>query len=235
MSQAMIGNSPPLSIHVPVKQIKLDLACGQCPVCEGVKFPDGIVPPHEDGFEGVDLYAPKAKHKFNLLKFPWPFADDSVDELFCSHFIEHIPMVYVSQDNGHSHVQDEVFSKDLLMAFFDECWRVLKDGGMLKVITPSARSDRAFQDPTHRRFIVAPTFCYLWKKWRTDNKLDHYNVKCDFDFSVDPSFLIQPQCCSYHMNAPIQGRHESVQGKEFMHYWNMMMDWTAKLIARKNR
>ena len=56
--------------------IKLDLGCGLNP---------------REGFEGVDLYGDKAKHKVDLFKFPWPFVDNSVDEIACSHLLEHIP------------------------------------------------------------------------------------------------------------------------------------------------
>jgi hypothetical protein len=45
-------------------------------------------------------------------------------------------------------------------------------------------STRAFQDPTHRRFIPAATAYYFNKQWREVNKLDHYNVVCDFDFQI---------------------------------------------------
>ena len=58
------------------RELKLDLGCGQ-----NVR----------EGFEGVDLYGDKAKHKVDLFKFPWPFKDGSVDEINCSHFMEHIP------------------------------------------------------------------------------------------------------------------------------------------------
>ena len=56
--------------------IKLDLGCGLNP---------------REGFEGVDLYGEKAKHKVDLFKFPWPFKDASVDEIHASHFLEPIP------------------------------------------------------------------------------------------------------------------------------------------------
>lgn len=72
----------------------------------------------------------------------------------------------------------------MFFAFFDEIYRILKPGGKARIIFPCATSTRAFQDPTHRRFIPEQTVYYLTKKWREDNKLDHYNVDCDFEFEV---------------------------------------------------
>ena len=67
---------------------------------------------------GVDI-AGDCDIKHDLFnEFPYPFEDNYADEIFSSHFIEHIPMEYV---NG----------KDKLFAFVDECYRILKPGGKL--------------------------------------------------------------------------------------------------------
>ena len=87
----------------PVGPVKLDFGSGNnC----------------KDGFEGVDLYADAAKHKVDLFKFPLPWETGSVDEINCSHFIEHIP-------------------QELRWPFFEECYRILKDGGIMQIIVPN--------------------------------------------------------------------------------------------------
>lgn len=174
--------------------IKLDLASGQVP---------------REGFEGVDAFAPNAKYKINLLKFPWPWMDSSVDEIHCSHFIEHIPM-------------EEYEGQDLLFAFFDECYRILKPNSTMTVICPSARSNRAFQDPTHRRFIVGETFLYFNAEWREMNKLNHYNVNCNFVSQIIP--LVIPEVHQYE---------PQVQKLWINHYWNVVADWQALLQVIK--
>lgn len=176
-------------------KINLDLACGQSP---------------REGFESVDAFAPNAKYKVNLLKFPWPWADSSVDEIHCSHFIEHIPM-------------EEVDGKDMLFAFFDECYRILKPTGKMTVICPSARSNRAFQDPTHRRFIVAETFLYFNAEWRLANKLDHYHVNCNFKSTVIPMVL----------QAAIDQKKPEELNMMVHHYWNITLDFQGTLIPIK--
>lgn len=166
-------------------KVKIDLACGQN------KQPDHI---------GVDI-AGDCDIKHDLFNnFPYPFEDNYADEIFSSHFIEHIPMEYI---NG----------KDKLFAFMDECHRILKPGGILKLIFPNALSVRAFQDPTHRRFIPAMTVYYFSKEWREVNKLDHYNCECNFSFVVGEA--INP----YWQN-------RSTEAKQFaaMSYWNVVDD-----------
>jgi len=39
-----------------------------------------------------------------------------------------------------------------------------------------------WQDPTHTRAISENTFAYLKKECRESDKLDHYNIECDFAF-----------------------------------------------------
>lgn len=187
----MLTNAP--KIAAPARELKLDLACGQSP---------------REGFEGVDVWE-GAKHRVDLLQFPWPWETSSVDELHCSHFIEHIPM----ETRG---------GKDLFFAFFDECWRIVKPGSRMTVICPNARSNRAFQDPTHRRFIVAETFLYLHKPWREAQKLGHYNVECNFHVQCDP---IVP--------AEITLLHPEAQMRRFTESWNTILDWQAVLTPIK--
>lgn len=196
--------------------VRYDLACGQNP---------------RDGFTGVDLYAISAPVHFDLLKFPWPWPDSSVDELHCSHFIEHIPArnvevgdIIKGTEDGGMLTDARAVGKDFLFAFFDECYRVLKPGGTMTVLCPNARNNRAFQDPTHRRFIVAETFLYLHEPWRKANKLDHYKVECDFDVQCDP---VVP--------AEFTLLHPEAQMRRFTESWNVILDWQARLVSRKSK
>ena len=65
-----------MQIEPNTKPLKLDLGAGQSP---------------REGFEGVDLNAPNPAHRVDLFSYPMPWEDSSVDELHCSHFIEHLP------------------------------------------------------------------------------------------------------------------------------------------------
>jgi hypothetical protein len=189
--------------------VKLDFACGTRP---------------KEGFEGVDLYAPLAPHKVDLFKFPLPWKDNSVDEIYCSHFVEHLPARDVERRDLTDPVYERFLSQDFLLAFFDECWRILKAGSTMMVIVPSGRSDRAYQDPTHRRFIVAETFGYLNKEVREQMGLGHYNVRCNFATSINPT-----------VDSALNLRHPEVQALKFREAYNVVCDWHATLIVRKDQ
>ncbi|MDD3159861.1 MAG: class I SAM-dependent methyltransferase [Candidatus ainarchaeum sp.] len=82
--------------------MKLDVGCGQ--ICK-------------PGFIGVDYkkYNDKIKFIVNLNKSKLPFKDNSIEEIYCSHVLEHL-------DNP--------------METIGEFYRVLLKGGKLKIIVP---------------------------------------------------------------------------------------------------
>jgi len=125
--------------------LRLDIACGKN---------------KRDGFIGVDIWE-GADIVCDLENFPWPFADESVDEIYCSHYIEHTPD---------------------LIAFANEIYRIMKIGATAYILAPYYSSIRAWQDPTHVRAISENTFLYFDKEWRLRNNLDHYPISADFDF-----------------------------------------------------
>ena len=176
----------------PVGPVKLDFGSGNnC----------------KDGFEGVDLYADAAKHKVDLFKFPLPWETGSVDEINCSHFIEHLP-------------------KDIRWQFFEECYRILKDEGIMQIIVPNWKSERAYGDNSHIwPPITTMTFYYLNKGWREQNKLTYgaYDIKCDFDFAVGPSG-IYPQFAQ---------RAQEAMMYAVTHYLETYADMWATLTKRK--
>lgn len=144
--------------------VKLDLACG------GRKTP---------GFIGVDIVQMDGVDVVhNLSQFPWPWENESVEEIHCSHYVEHVP--------------------DLLK-FMDEAARILIPGGKMTVIAPYYTSMRATQDPTHVRSISEATFLYFNKGWRDQNLLAHYTVTCDFDFSY--SYVMTPEWAARNQEA----------------------------------
>lgn len=203
---SIVASAPrALELVKPTVVLKLDLAAGQ-----NVR----------EGFEGVDIFE-GSTHVMDLLRFPWPWADNSVDELHCSHFVEHLPMEFVDE-HGNYVPCGTPGAKDMFFKFFDECWRILKPGGWFTVIVPCLRNNRAFQDPTHRRFLPAEAFFYLFKNFRDVNKLNHYNVQCNYEGSINPTV-------SQDMNL----RSQEVQTRMFNESWNAIADWHVKLQALK--
>lgn len=155
-----------------------------------------------EGFIGVDIAKlPSVDIVQDLTKFPWPFKDNSVDEAHCSHYVEHTPN---------------------LMAFMNEVYRILKPGGQIMIIAPYYNSMRCWQDPTHLRAISEATFLYYNKKWRDDNKLGHYPIACDFDYSY-----------GYNISNPRwQTANEEARNFAIRHYVNVVDDIQAVLVKR---
>jgi SAM-dependent methyltransferase len=158
----------------------------------------------------------------DLFTFPWPFEDNSVDEVHCSHFIEHIPLRDVEARDIVSNAGQGYAGHDMLLVFFDELYRILKPTGKATIVWPALQSKRAFQDPTHRRFIPDFTMAYLSKSERKGMKLDHYPVSCDFVASVgysapDTLSLLHPEAAARRM-------HEG---------WNVIYDYIATLTPIK--
>lgn len=152
-------------------------------------------------FYGVDIAkAPGVDLVYDLEKFPWPFPDNSVETAVCVHYIEH--------------------TKDIIK-FMDELYRILKPGATIIIRAPYYNSMRAWQDPTHTRVISEATFFYYNKDWREANKLDHYPIKADFDFSF-----------GYDFTPDWAMRSEEARAFAVRHYTNVVMDIQVVLVKK---
>lgn len=101
--------------------------------------------------------------------------DNSVDLIMAHHLIEHI-----------RHVDGEV----IWFAFFEECWRVLKDNGRIDILSPHGDSLWAWADPGHTRAIYPETFIFFLAETYMDllkegNRLSNtpYFPKCNFSIA----------------------------------------------------
>lgn len=191
---------------------RLDLGCGQSP---------------REGFEGVDIAGGKAVHVVDLFKFPWPFEDESVLEIHASHFLEHVQArevevrdmadPFVGRD-AQKKFDERFLGQDMLFACMDECHRILVPDGWMTAIVPFGRSSRAFQDPTHRRFLMQETFSYFSAEWRKSQALDHYRVRCNF--AIEPAYSTEQEESL---------RHAEAHAMRLKHYWNVALDLHVKL------
>lgn len=190
------------------KPLLLDLACGQN---------------KREGYFGVDVVDTEAADQVvDLDVFPWPWEDGSVDGIHSSHYVEHTPMYRPDGQDG-------------LIAFMNECHRILRkpvgapgedgyvEGGSMTIIHPYAMSTRAFQDPTHRRFIPETTWYYFNQEWMKANGLDHYPITADFD-------VVVIQGLGYDQS--FQSRSAEAQQFARTHYWHVIADLQVELRAR---
>lgn len=158
-------------IYREPKEIRLDLGSADRPA---------------PGFEGVDIVPGLTDHCFDLCNGkPWPFPDNSVSELRSSHQIEHIDAVYLDLGGGKR--------IDALLWFFDEAFRVAKPNALFTVQWPALQNVRAFQDPTHRRFIPAEMITYLAREGRQAMGVEHYGATCNWIGTVAPTIRPDPE------------------------------------------
>ena len=191
----------PIPVVTPEPEgFKLDLACGAKAA---------------DGFKSVDAFEPSAEFRVDLVSGErWPFDDNSVDALRCSHFIEHI-------EKGNRH-KTYTAQGNLFLFFFEEAYRILKPGGKFDLVWPALQNVRAFQDPTHCDYIPVQRMLYLDKAWRDANQLDHYLVHGRaLDFKMVSANPTIPQTEA--------DKPDVVQAQNMNDHWNVLQDWVVTL------
>ncbi len=109
---------------------KLNLGCGQNILKDYVNL-DAMK------LDGVDVI-------HDLEKFPWPFKDNTFDEVYTSHTLEHLTD---------------------LVKVMTELRRICKNNARLKIILPHFSCGNAYRDPTHKhRGFSLFTFDYFTEK-----------------------------------------------------------------------
>jgi len=154
-----------------------------------------------EGFFGIDIADTDAADAImDLEKYPWNIESESAEEIVCNHYVEHV---------------------DDLIKFMDECYRILKTDGKLRIVAPYYTSIRCWQDPTHKRAISEASFFYYNKEWRDTNKLDHYKIKSDFNFEY-----------GYNIDTEWTSRNTEQRDFAIKHYWNVVSDIIVTLTKK---
>lgn len=179
-------------------------AAGAAPAPKLIKLDIACGQNKREGYVGIDIADCKGVDIIHdLFKFPWPVESNSVEEAFSSHFFEHVPGLLRGQ-------------------FMDELYRVLAPKASCALICPYWSSPRAVQDFTHTwPPIVEQSFLYFNKQWRIDNKLDHYPVSCDFDFTY-----------GYAITDQMANKAREAQEFGIRHYINSVNDIHVTLTKR---
>jgi SAM-dependent methyltransferase len=114
-----------------MKKIVLNLGCGQTYIKNAVN---------------ADFY--KSGHCDKILdlsKLPWPWEDNSVDEIYMLHILEH-------------------FDCDMILKIFKEANRVLKPNGLLHIQCPHFSSMLSLTCIDHKKAFSITTFDFLGDK-----------------------------------------------------------------------
>ena len=192
---------------------KLDLGCG---------IPERVKP----GFDGVDSRPFGQKYVVDLVKLlpgvdgwrvlgaptsdgydlfeKWPWPDNSVEEVNCSHFYEHLNQ------------KQRAF-------FLNELWRVMKPEGKVTMITPHWASIRAYGDLAHEWPPVTEFhWYYLSKEWRKPNCPHDDFLKCDFACTW-----------GYNLHPNVAVRDQSYQAFAMENYKEAIQDMHCSMVAKK--
>jgi hypothetical protein len=103
--------------------MRLNLGCG-----------NKILP----GWHNVDKYPTFAPDEVvDLEVFPWPWPDDSAEEVLLSHVLEHLGATTA-----------------IYLGIIKELYRVCRDGAKIIIAVPHPRHDNYLGDPTHVRPIT---------------------------------------------------------------------------------
>lgn len=169
------------------KLLKLDFGCGKRP---------------KEGFEGVDELDFGQAHMIDLRE-KWPWTNESVEEAFSSHFIEHL----TAPERIH---------------FVNELYRVLVKGGKCQIVAPHWANFRAYGDLTHQWPPVSEFwFYYLLKSWRDEHAPHNGGYTCDFDVTW-----------GYNMNPEVAKRAVDFQRFAIENYKDAIFDIVATLVKR---
>ena len=115
-----------LKVNSSEKPRKLNLGCG---------------PDIRQGYVNLDFLKIKGVvtvHDLN--KFPYPFKDNSFDEVYCSHVLEHV---------------------DDLIKVLSELRRITSNNGRIIIRVPHFSCGVSYRDPTHKRLFSYFTFDYF--------------------------------------------------------------------------
>ncbi|MCI0329533.1 MAG: class I SAM-dependent methyltransferase [candidate division Zixibacteria bacterium] len=108
------------------QKLVLDFGCGRA------KHPGTI---------GADLNRRSSADVItDLNRLPYPFKNDSFDQIICKDILEHL---------------------DNFIGVMEELHRITKPGGAIHVHAPFASSPDLHADPTHRRGFVSKSFDYF--------------------------------------------------------------------------
>lgn len=192
MLKSIISN---LTAHPSItnekQPIRLDLGCGKKP---------------KEGFLGVDSIDFGQPYVMDLRTTPWPWENNSIDEVRSSHFVEHL--------TGSERI-----------LFFNELYRVMKPGAKAEIITPNWSHACAYGDPTHQWPPMSAWYpFYLNRAWR-EQESPHVGYTCDFDNQLSISW--EKEFNDKFNNKSIEERQLALQ-----HYVNAARDLIVILTKR---
>lgn len=183
--------------------IKLNLGCGT------KKMP---------GFVNVDKFPTFSPDVvWDLETFPWPFEDNTAEEIVLHHTLEHLGQ-----------------TPEIFLRIMQELYRISAPDAQLLIAVPHPRSDDFISDPTHVRPITPATLELFSKKRNIEcQKLGAANSQLamylDVDFSVTSSeMVLTPYWAERYKTLP-----PAEMNLAFEHYFNVVNEIRITLTVIK--
>ncbi len=128
----------------------------------------------KDGAIGIDrAELPGVDVVHDLNSYPWPFADDSFDEIYMMDIIEHL---------------------DNTIKAMEEVHRLLKKGGKLHIRVVYWNHIYAFSDPTHVRFFSEKSFEFFTGKRRSYYTKAQFKMeKLEFTYDMNSKRIFRKE------------------------------------------
>ena len=181
-------------------ELRIDIGCGK-------SKKEGFVGMDRRAFPGVDIV-------HDILDMPWPWGNDSVDEVHCSHVLEHL---------------DHNQYKPHRVKFVNELYRIMKVGAKATIITPHWCSCRAYGDFTHADKPVSEFFFYyLNAEWRKANAPDN-----DIEWNPDGYRCHFDATWGYSLHPAIATRNQEYQGHAMGFFKEACQDTIATLVKKE--
>jgi len=100
----------------------------------------------------------------DLNEYPWPWDDETADVIYAKDVLEHL---------------------NNLIKSLEECWRILRMGGKLRLSMPHWQSDYGHDDPTHRWFLTLHSMDYFVRDTRYEKDFGFYSPMRWIQHSVE--------------------------------------------------
>jgi SAM-dependent methyltransferase len=126
-----------------------------------------------EGSIGVDISLDSfADVLVDLDRSPWPFLDESIDEVIAIDVLEHLSS---------------------FLSVMGEIHRILVPGGFVKIRVPGASSHHQVTDPTHTRSFTSKSFQYFAKAFQSSafsyGDICFNVIECQYRFTYNRSWL----------------------------------------------
>jgi hypothetical protein len=175
-----------------------------------------------DGWVNVDL-SPECQPDLvhDLESLPWPWQDDSVNDVQFNHSLEHLGQ-----------------TPKVFLGIIKELYRVCQDQARIRIIVPHPRHDNFINDPTHVR-IITPGLLSLFDRRINDEIKQRGGSNTPFAHYLNVDFFIEQR--QVMLAEPYATQYEKKQisdgDVEFMcREWNnIAVEFQIVWVARKTR